>query len=163
MEAAKEIARQIRLRDLAGIIIIDFIDMQKSSNQRKVLQLLEKEMEKDKARLNIYPFSPLGIVQIARQRIRRKIESIFYKSCEHCNGIGRVKSAETIAIKVLREIKKYLLSNKKRYLEIKLNPEIALRLLNEERGAITSLEKKFWIKLAILTDEHLGVDEIKFL
>ncbi|MFH2137207.1 MAG: Rne/Rng family ribonuclease [Candidatus Omnitrophota bacterium] len=163
MEAAKEIARQIRLRDLAGIIVIDFIDMSRNAHQKKVLQLLEKEMEQDKARVTIYPFSQLGIVQIARQRIRRKLESIFFQTCSACDGRGRIKSAETIAIKALREIKKYLIGQKKRYLEVNVHPAIAMRLLNEERGAITSLEKKMWVKIAILTDEHLGIEEVKFL
>ncbi|MCP4649424.1 MAG: Rne/Rng family ribonuclease [PVC group bacterium] len=163
MEAAKEIARQLRLRDLAGIIVIDFIDMGKSSHQKKVLHVLEKEMEKDKARFTIYPFSALGVVQIARQRIRRKLESIFFQSCPECKGRGRIKSSESIAIKALREIRKYLVAHKKRYLEVNVHPKVAMRLLNEDRGAITSLEKRMWVKIAVLTDEHLGIEEVRFL
>jgi len=163
MEAAKEIARQAALKDLAGIIVIDFIDMQKSSNQKKVMNVLTKAMEKDKARSTIYPFSPLGLVQIARQRIRKNLDSVIFEECATCRGRGRIKSTQTIAIKVLRQVKNYLKTHKKRYLEVTLNPRIAMRLFNEDRAAITGLEKKMWVKIAILTDEHLDVEEVKFL
>ncbi len=163
LDAVREIARQLRLRDLAGIIIIDFIDMQKSSHRKKVLQVLEKATERDKARVGIYPFSALGVVQIARQRIRKNIESITFQNCPVCLGRGKIKSTQSIAINILRQIKQFLLSKKKRYLEIYVHPLIAMRLLNEERTAITSLEKRMWIKIAILSDEHLGIEEVRFL
>ena len=163
MDAAEEVARQILLRDLAGIIVIDFIDMEKSSNQRRVLQALSQAMEKDKARSTIYQFSPLGLVQIARQRVRKSIESVLLQECSHCTGRGKVKSVQTVAIEVMRKIRLFLLTNKKRYLEVNVHPEIAMRLLNEDRAAITSLEKRFWIKIAVLTDEHLGLEEVRFI
>lgn len=163
LEAAKEIVKQIILRDLAGIIIIDFIDMQKASHQKKVLQVLSKAVEKDKARSTIYPFSPLGIVQIARQRIRKNIESLIFQKCPHCQGTGRIKSIQGLAIKVLRQIKTHILINKKRYIKVVVHPLIAMRLFNEDRMAITNLEKRLWVKIAILTDEHLGIEEVKFL
>jgi len=163
LEAAKEIARQIALKDLAGIIIIDFIDMQKNSHQKKVLQVLAKAMEKDKARFTIYPFSPLGIVQIARQRIRKNLDSVIFENCHYCDGTGKAKSIQTIAITVLRRINSFLKNNKRRHLQVKVHPEIAMRLFNEDRTAITNIEKKMWVKIAILTDEHLGIEEVVFL
>jgi len=163
MEAVREIARQIKLRDLAGIIVIDFIDMENISHQKKVLQVLTKEMEKDKARLTIYPFSPLGLIQIARQRVRVNLENIIFGDCLECKGIGRVKSIQTIAINALRQIKVFLLANKKRFIKVVVHPKIALRLFNEDRMAITNLEKRMWVKIAIVTDEHLGIEEVKFL
>ncbi|MFH1458904.1 MAG: Rne/Rng family ribonuclease [Candidatus Omnitrophota bacterium] len=162
-EAAKEIARQIILKDLAGIIVVDFIDMQKNQHQKKILQVLTKAMEKDKARSTIYPFSPLGVVQIARQRIRKNIETMIFETCPHCQGRGKVKSTQTIAVKVLREIKKFILKNKKRYLKVAVNPQIAMRLFNEDRVAITNLEKRMWARIAIITDEHLGIEDVRFL
>ncbi|MFH1093805.1 MAG: Rne/Rng family ribonuclease [Candidatus Omnitrophota bacterium] len=163
LEAAKEIARQIALKDLAGIIIIDFIDMQQSSHQKKVLSVLLKAMENDKARFTVYPFSPLGIVQIARQRIRKNLDSVIFDKCVHCSGTGRIKSIQTIAIAVLRQIRCFLQSNKRRYLKVKVHPKIAMRLLNEDRMTITNMEKKMWVKIAIITDEHLGIEEVMFL
>ncbi len=163
LEAANEIARQIRLRDLAGIIMIDFIDMQKSSNQKKIMNVLEKTMENDKAKVNIYPFSPLGVVQIARQRIRKNIESINFQVCPMCNGRGKILSPQTLAIRVLRQIRNFLISNKKRDLSVKVHPLIAMRLLNEDRDAITSLEKKMWVRITVLSDEHLNIEEVRFL
>ena len=163
LEAAKEIARQAMLKDLAGIIVIDFIDMQKSSHQKKILQVLTKALENDKARSTIYPFSPLGLVQIARQRIRQNTESVIFERCPICEGRGRVKSTQSIAIKVLRLIKNYIRTHKKRYIEVKVNPRIALRFLNEDRTAITNLEKKLWVKIAIFTDEQLGIEDVGFL
>jgi Rne/Rng family ribonuclease len=163
LEAAKEIARQMMLKDLAGIIVIDFIDMQKNSHQKKILQILTKALENDKARSTIYPFSPLGLVQIARQRIRQNIESVIFEKCPECEGRGTVKSTQSVAIKILRQIKNYLKTHKKRYIEVKVNPRIALRFLNEDRIAITNMEKKLWVKIAIFTDEQLGVEEVRFL
>jgi Rne/Rng family ribonuclease len=163
LEAAKEIARQAMLKDLAGIIVIDFIDMQKSSHQKKILQVLTKALEKDKARSTIYPFSPLGLVQIARQRIRKNIESVIFQKCAACEGTGRIKSTQSVAIKVLRQIKNHLKANKKRYIEVKVNPKIALRFLNEDRLAIINMEKKLWVKIAIFTDEQLGIEDVVFL
>ncbi|MBI4846702.1 MAG: Rne/Rng family ribonuclease [Candidatus Omnitrophica bacterium] len=106
---------------------------------------------------------PLGIVQIARQRVRKSLESIMFSQCAQCKGMGIVKSPQTIAFKVLRQIKYFLMSNKKRYLEVCVHPQIAMRLFNEERSAINTLEKRYWLKIAILTDEHLGIEEVKFL
>jgi len=163
LEAAKEIARQIALKDLAGIIIIDFIDMQKVPHQKKILQVLSKAMEKDKARSTIYPFSQLGLVQIARQRVRKNLESVMFQECAHCKGKGKVKSTQTIAIKVLRDIRNYLMTHKKHYLEASVHPLIAMRLLNEDRSAITNMEKRMWGKIVILTDEHLDIEEVRFL
>ncbi|MCK4993509.1 MAG: Rne/Rng family ribonuclease [Candidatus Omnitrophica bacterium] len=163
LEAAKEIARQAALKDLAGIIVIDFIDMQKSSHQKKVLSVLMKAMENDKARFTIYPFSPLGIVQIARQRIRKNLDSVIFDKCVHCSGIGRVKSVQTIAIAALRQIRYFLQTNKRRHLKVKVHPKIAMRLLNEDRMIITNMEKKMWVKIAIITDEQLGIEEVVFL
>ncbi len=163
LEAAKEIARQAALKDLAGIIVIDFIDMQKSSHQKKVLSVLMKAMENDKARFTVYPFSPLGIVQIARQRIRKNLDSVIFDKCLHCGGTGRIKSAQTIAITVLRQIRYFLQTNKRRHLKVKVHPKIAMRLLNEDRMIITNMEKKMWVKIAIITDEHLGIEDVAFL
>ena len=163
LEAAREIARQVVLKDLAGIIIIDFIDMQKSSHQKKVLSVLTKSMENDKARFTIYPFSPLGIVQIARQRIRKNLESVIFEKCSRCAGTGSIKSMQTIAIEALRQIRYFLKTNKKRFLKIKVHPKIAMRLLNEDRMTITNMEKKMWIKISIITDEHLGIEDVMFL
>lgn len=163
LEAAKEIARQITLKDLAGIIIIDFIDMEKSGHQRKVLQVLEKALERDKARSTIYPFSPLGIVQIARQRVRQSLESVMFEKCPCCEGRGRVKSIRSIAISVLRKIKQYLKLNQRRQLEAAVHPQIAMRLLNEDRMAITALEKRMWVKITVLSDEHLSIEDVRFL
>ncbi|MBU0635134.1 MAG: Rne/Rng family ribonuclease [Candidatus Omnitrophica bacterium] len=163
LEAAKEIARQIRLRDLAGIIVIDFIDMQLESNRKRILQVLSRHMEMDRARLTIYPFSPLGLVQIARQRIRKNLENVIYQGCLACTGRGRIKSIQTIAIKVLRQIQNFIFAQKKRYLKVTVHPKVAVRLFNEDRLAITNIEKRMWVKIAIFTDEHLGIEEVKFL
>ena len=111
----------------------------------------------------MYPFSPLGIVQIARQRIRKNLDSVIFDKCLHCGGTGRIKSAQTIAITVLRQIRYFLQTNKRRHLKVKVHPKIAMRLLNEDRMIITNMEKKMWVKIAIITDEHLGIEDVAFL
>ncbi|MCM8813449.1 MAG: Rne/Rng family ribonuclease [Candidatus Omnitrophica bacterium] len=163
MEAAPEIARQIMLRDLAGIIVIDFIDMQDTAHQRKVLQALSKSLENDKARSTIYPFSPLGLVQIARQRVRKTTESIMFEDCACCHGLGKLKSGETVAIAVLRKIREALRAHRRRQMQVSVHPGTATRLFNEERQAITNLERKFWVRISIIADEHLGIEEIKIV
>jgi ribonuclease G len=160
MEAAKEIARQIRLRDLGGIVIIDFIDMESYQNRKKVRTALAEAMKRDKAKYNILPVSELGLVEMTRQRLRRSLESVAYKVCPYCEGRGTVKSITTMSIKALRMLKKHFVSTKKKEAQLWVNPEVATRLLNEDRSLVVSIENKFRVKVTIKSEPSLHVEDI---
>ncbi|MDP7230848.1 MAG: Rne/Rng family ribonuclease, partial [Alphaproteobacteria bacterium] len=106
LEAAVEIARQIRLRDLGGIIVLDFIDMENPTNRKHVLQTLEREIRKDRARTNILQFTELGIIEMTRQRTKESLRSMFCTTCPYCTGTGAVLSPETLAVQTLRALKR---------------------------------------------------------
>ncbi|MFH1777899.1 MAG: Rne/Rng family ribonuclease [Candidatus Omnitrophota bacterium] len=162
MEAAREISRQIRLRDIGGIIVIDFIDMGSSQNRKSILATLEKELENDKAKINILSLSGLGLVEMSRQRIRRGPESIAYQSCPYCDGKGTVKSEQTISIEVMRKIATYLKTSNKNNIWVYVNPAVSLKLLNEHKSELIKLEKKFHTHITIASNsaQHLEVIKI---
>lgn len=107
LEAAGEIARQLRLRNMGGIVIIDFIDMESATHQKLVLKQLKEATSQDKARINIYPFSNLGLVELTRQRVKESIAREVFQPCPYCDGDGRVKSVETIGIEIKRKLQKH--------------------------------------------------------
>lgn len=159
-EAAREIARQIRLRDVGGIIIIDFIDMNKSDHRKKVYQILEDAVKRDRAKTNILQISRLGLVEMTRQRMRPSLESAMYDVCPYCEGRGVVKSVITMSIKVLREIKKSLSDKKGKTLEVKVHQSVADRLLQQEKNIIKTIEKLHKSKIKIVASRHMHIEDM---
>lgn len=162
-EAAREIARQIRLRDLGGIIVIDFIDMMQAGHRRKVFEALIGSLKRDKAKTDVSPLSELCLVEMTRQRMRRSLESVSFKECPYCQGKGLIKSVPTISIQALRKVKKYLKETKKKQVELHVHPEVASRLFNEDRQAIESIERTFRGKIIVKADPILHVEEVKLI
>lgn len=160
IEAAKEIARQIRLRDMGGIIIADFIDMESFQNRRKVRTTLEEAMHRDKAKYNILPVSELGLVEMTRQRLRRSLESIAYQVCPYCEGRGTIKSKVTMSIKALRLLKNFFVETKNREAQLFVHPEVAARLLNEDRSLVVALENRFRAKVTVKSDPTLHIEDV---
>ncbi len=163
MEAAREIARQIRLRDLGGIIVIDFIDMAQAGRRRKVFEALIDSLKRDKAKTDVSPLSELCLVEMTRQRMRRSVESVSFKECPYCQGKGLIKSVSTISIQSLRKVKKFLKETKKKQVELHVHPEVASRLFNEDRPAIESIERVFKGKIIVKADPILHVEDIKIV
>lgn len=162
MEAAKEVARQIKLRDLGGIIVIDFIDMKSADHRKKVFHLLEEEVKKDKAKTNILKISELGLVQMTRQRSRKPVESVVYHICPYCQGKGETKSVQTMAIGAIRMIKKFFSANRTaRKVEVAVHPDVASRLFNEDRNSINYLEKHYRAGINIKPDPSLHIENVK--
>ncbi len=160
-QAACEIIRQIRLRDLGGIIAIDFIDMKSKHNWGEIFSILREELSKDKAKSDLFiPPNNLGLVQITRQRTRKSVESVFYKDCPYCGGKGIVKSPITLAIQVVKDIKKYLQDRKLRQIEVSVYPEVASRLLSEGNRIIKELNKKFGTKITIKACSDFHIEQI---
>jgi ribonuclease G len=161
-EAAEEVARQLRLRDIGGIVIIDFIDMESSVRRKETLSILQNALKKDKARTNIISFSELNIVEMTRQRVRKSLESVSYENCPYCQGKGMVKSDEAMVTSVLRKLRSFIKANrKKQTIEAYVHPRIAQRLVNQDAPAIDSLKRLFRRRISIVSDDTLHVEETK--
>jgi ribonuclease G len=156
MEAVQEVVRQLRLRNVGGIIIIDFIDMEKEGNRRKVYDALKEALKKDKARTNILKISELGLVEMTRQRTRESLENQLLRSCPHCEGRGRIKSAPTIAYDVLRAIKRHYPSfDGGKNIVVRLHPDIANFLYDEKNNSLENLEREINHRIIIKASQEL--------
>jgi ribonuclease G len=156
IEAAQEVVRQLRLRNVGGIIIIDFIDMEKESNRKKVYDALKEALKKDKARTNILKISELGLVEMTRQRTRESLENQLLRPCPHCEGRGRIKSAATVAYDVLRTIKRQqaTMDNGKNIV-VRLHPDIANFLYDEKNNSLENLEREINHRIIIKASQEL--------
>ncbi len=140
LEAATAIARQLRLRNLGGIIIIDFIDMEDEEHQRQVLRTLEKQLERDHAKTNIIGITELGLVQMTRKRTRESLEQILCEPCISCQGRGKLKTPETICYEIFREILREARAYQAESYRVLANQKVVDRLLDEESGNVADLE-----------------------
>ncbi len=159
LEAAREIARQMRLRDIGGIIIIDFIDMKGAQHKKKVFDVLNEALRRDYAKTDISTVSELGLIEMTRQRVRKSLEKVVYRSCPYCQGKGLVKSSATMAISALRKIKKMLQKANKKTVIVFAHPDVTSCLVNENRQAIYNLENKFRAKILIKQDPALHMEK----
>lgn len=160
-QAAQEVARQLRLRDLSGIIVIDFIDMQRDSNRRKLLRTLKVALSEDKAKTDVVGISRLGLVEMTRERVHRSIESISYRDCPYCRGKGKVKSEVSMAGYALRYLRSHLADYKTRVVTVTFHPEVAKKLINENRKSIRNLERKFRKRINIVPQSGLHIEDIR--
>jgi ribonuclease G len=133
LEAVREIVRQIRLRDLGGIIVIDFIDMEEAASREEVVRALEEEMRRDRSKSRVQPISPFGLVEITRQRTKRSLERILCRPCPACGGSGRVKSAETVCFEIQRALQGKGTGPGARF-AVRAHPDVAA-LLEVQRAA----------------------------
>ncbi|WP_434679752.1 ribonuclease G [Pseudomonas sp. R1-18] len=140
LEAATAIARQLRLRNLGGIIIIDFIDMEDGEHQRQVLRTLEKQLERDHAKTNIIGITELGLVQMTRKRTRESLEQVLCEPCHCCQGRGKLKTPETICYEIFREILREARAYQAVGYRVLANQRVVDRLLDEESGNVAELE-----------------------
>lgn len=161
LEAAKEIPRQIRLRDLGGIIIIDFIDMNNQAHRQRVFNALQNAMRLDKAKTNLIFLSEFGLVEMTRQRVRRSLESVSFQECPTCEGRGRVRSVLTVSIEALRKIKSAFQTSHKKTVEVTVHPDLASRLFNEDRPSIAQLESRFRGRVVVKADATLHLETVK--
>jgi ribonuclease G len=148
LEAIKEIVYQLRLRDLGGIIIIDFIDMEKQTNREKVYNALQEAVLEDRARTNILKISELGLVEMTRKRVRESLSRKLSETCPYCNGTGRIKSITTICYEILRAIEREVGGRKGNVL-VTANPDIGNHLVDEEQEAVAAIEERLKIQVTI--------------
>jgi ribonuclease G len=140
LEAATAIARQLRLRNIGGIIIIDFIDMEDEEHQRQVLRTLEKQLERDHAKINIIGITELGLVQMTRKRTRESLEQVLCEACSTCQGRGKLKTAETTCYEIFREILREARAYQPEGYRVLANQKVVDRLLDEESANVADLE-----------------------
>ena len=155
LEAAREIPRQLRLRDMGGIIIIDFIDMEEEGNKRAVLDELRKELRKDRARTKAFAVSDLGIVEMTRQRERTSLMHFYNEDCPACGGLGKVPSRETMLVKLERVMRRVASAGGERHLTVRVAPEIALYFLEQEARRLAEMEKRFKLAIDLKDDPQL--------
>ncbi|MCJ8310512.1 MAG: ribonuclease E/G, partial [Hyphomicrobiales bacterium] len=156
LEAADEVARQLRLRDLAGLIVIDFIDMEEKRNIRLVEKRLKEALKDDRARIQVGRISHFGLMEMSRQRIRASVLESTTQTCPTCGGLGHVRATSSVAISVLRSIEEQLNRNSRHNLVVKVSTETALYMLNQKRDSLGDLETRFNVSISIATDDTLG-------
>ncbi len=163
LEAAREIARQIRLRDIGGIIVCDFIDMETRSNRDKVLQELRTHLGRDRARTKALAVSELGLVEMTRQRVRPSLWHSMTTDCPTCAASGRVFTPEVVARRLERALKRAGHENRERQLAVRLHPEVALYLLEEEPKLLQTLSKLTGLDLELRDDPMMRLDEFRLM
>ena len=155
LEAADEIARQLRLRDLAGLIVIDFIDMEEKRNNRAVERRVKESLKHDRARIQVGRISHFGLLEMSRQRLRQGMLEGSTRPCPHCEGTGRIRSIASCALAVLREIEESLTRRKADALTVKCHPEVAFYILNEKREHLLGLENGFGASIYLQAEEEM--------
>jgi len=162
LEAVKEIVRQLRLRDLGGVVIIDFIDMRSDSNRRKVERALREAMKKDRAKTKILRISALGIVELTRQRMRPSLAHSIFTDCPHCHGLGKIKTPESLSLDVVRMIQLALNHEETERVQVTVSPEVLEYLQNRHRRTLVELEEQTGKRIELFVGRHLGPDQMRF-
>ena len=155
LEASDEIARQLRLRDLAGLVVIDFIDMEEKRNNRNVERRLKDALKNDRARIQVGHISHFGLLEMSRQRLRPGLLEGSSRTCPHCEGRGIVRSVSSCGLSVLRAIEEHLIARKPENLTVKCTREIAFYILNEKRDNLLSIETTYGISVFIVPSDEL--------
>ncbi len=155
VEAAEEIARQLRLRDLAGLIVIDFIDMEEHRNRGQVERRLKEAMRHDRARIQLGRISPFGLLELSRQRLRPSLVEASTMPCPYCSGTGHIRSIESAALHVLRAIEEEGMRRRSAEIAVAVPPKVALYVLNQKRAALQMIEARFGIHVSFGSDETL--------
>lgn len=164
LDAAEEVSRQLRLRNIGGLVVIDFIDMKNRHDQQMVYQRLREYVKRDKSKTNILPISPLGLVEMTRQRAQESIRKSLYQECPTCKGRGMIKSPETMSVEIQRAITRVMqLHPDVHELRILVNGQVMDRLKNEDEQLLIDLERRFQGKLAFRVDPKFHFEEFKVL
>lgn len=156
LEAAEEIARQLRLRDLGGLVVIDFIDMEENRNNRTVERKLKESMQGDRARIQISRISAFGLLELSRQRLRPSLVESNFMTCPHCAGSAVVRTVESASVMVLRHLEEALLRGKPKDMVVRVTPDVALYLLNQKRARLYDLETRYGISITVESDHEVA-------
>ncbi|MBN7756219.1 ribonuclease E/G [Nitratireductor aquimarinus] len=156
LEAAEEVARQLRLRDMAGLIVIDFIDMEENRNNRAVEKRLKECLKNDRARIQVGRISHFGLLEMSRQRIRASVLESTMQPCPHCGGTGHIRSDSSVALYVVRSIEEYLLKDARNDIAVRTPAQTALYLLNHKRSNLVEMENRFGVTITVEADDSVG-------
>ncbi|HEU4986455.1 MAG TPA: ribonuclease E/G [Rhizobiaceae bacterium] len=156
LEAAEEVARQLRLRDLAGLIVIDFIDMEENRNNRAVEKRLKDCLKNDRARIQVGRISHFGLLEMSRQRIRASVLESTMQPCPHCGGTGHVRSESSVALLVVRAVEEHLLKDNRNDITVRTPASTALYILNHKRSNLVALENRFGVTITVEADDTVG-------
>jgi ribonuclease G len=160
LEAVKEIAYQLRFRNIGGLIVIDFIDMEKKSNRERVFMALKEALSNDRAKTNILPMSDLGLIEMTRKRTRANLNSLLTEPCFYCEGKGTLKSRKNICYEIFRDMEReYDPSDKEGYIYVLVNPEINAVLREEEQESIMDLEKRINRRIIIIAKDNFHMEQ----
>jgi ribonuclease E len=162
LQAAKEIARQLRLRDLGGVIVNDFIDMREEKHRRGVERAMREAVKRDRARTKILKISPFGIIEMTRQRIRPSLKRSVYHDCPHCEGTGQVKTCESMSIDVMRMLQLAAHRENIQRIQVRVAEDVAHYLLNKKRKEISQLEEPGKIQITITCAAGLAPETLEF-
>jgi len=161
LEAAEEIARQLRLRDLGGIIVLDFIDMEIEANKKAVLDTLRNRLKRDRSRTKTFAVSELGLVEMTRQRQRPSLTTYFNEDCPECGGTGKVSSLASATLRIERMLRRVGLRAKEKILLLRVHPDLAVYLVEQNADLLEDLEKGYRYRIEIRDDPSLRRDEIR--
>jgi ribonuclease G len=161
LEAVKEIAYQIRLRNLGGIIIIDFIDMERESDRDKILQAFKEAHSKDRAKTNILSISELGLIEMTRKRVRENLSRKMGEPCPYCEGRGAIRSTPSLCYEILRSIRREAMSSIDSKIIVLVHPDVATFLYDEERNGVEELEKQIKKKIMIKIKDDLHHEQFE--
>jgi ribonuclease E len=159
LEASEEVARQLRLRDLAGLIVIDFIDMDEKRNNRSVERKLSDCLRQDRARIQVGRISHFGLLEMSRQRIRASVLESSTEPCPQCGGSGHVRSVSSVALQLLRGLEEILMKGATHNLVVRTRTDVALYVLNHKRGHLRDLENSFKVTLAVIADPTVSAQQ----
>lgn len=161
LEAADEVARQLRLRDLGGLVVIDFIDMEDRRNNRKVENRLREALSSDRARIQVGRISSFGLLELSRQRLNPSLSEMQFQVCSHCEGTGRVPTLDFAAIKVIRALEEEGIKGNAGELAVTLPSSVALYILNNKRQMLAEIEKRYGLKIFIKTDDTVPLSSLR--
>jgi len=163
LDAANEISRQLRLRDIGGIIIIDFIDMVDDNNKKRLYNEFCREIKNDRAQVNISKISEFGLIEMTRERVRPALLYTISEPCPACSGTGRVISKTTVVARIERWIKRYKSEGAEKSLQLYVHPELAKYLTTGYRSRIRRISWKYWFRIRVHKDENISLEEFRFL
>ncbi|MCH9611931.1 MAG: Ribonuclease G [Chlamydiia bacterium] len=161
MEAAEEIARQLRIRNVGGLIICDFIDMRSRKNQRRVLDRLKEAMKEDSAKCTILSMSEFGLVEMTRQRTRESLMQILCDTCPYCDGSGMVKNYESVSVEIERAIRRAFVAEGERAIEVRMHPEVDAYIAKTDKGLIQKMAEKLECKVSFATDDNFHTSQFE--
>jgi ribonuclease G len=163
LDAAREVAKQLRLRDIGGIIVVDFIDMESKEHREILVHEMRTQLGRDRARTKAYDVSALGLIEMTRQRVRPSLFQSLTSICGSCGGTGRIYTPATVVRRIERSLTRVASAKDEKLIVVRVHPEVALRVMEEEPGLLKRLRGSTRLQLALRDDPRMRVDEFRLL